>query len=236
MNRLLHITGDMTMADTIVRNEKLLPVIRRFGIELGFKEKSIKTLAEENGINLELLLLVLNMFDDNSIYISNISNTSIIPELIQYLKQGHNYYIKEKLPYINTLIEKFVSESSNHHSTLLLRFFEEYKTEVIEHMAYEDSDVYPYIIDRYNASLDKSNTFSIDEFSEHHSDIEEKLYELKMLLIKHFPPTTEGGFYRNMILLELFNLEYDLNDHTVLENRVLVPLVKIIEKKQLGEQ
>ncbi len=226
------ITADMKMADIILRNEKLVLVIRRFGINLGFRNKTIEELSKEYDIHLDLLLLVVNLFNDDSLRYASVNDVTMIPGLIDYLKAGHRYYVHEKLPYIQSLIGKFVEESKNSKSSMLLDFFNEYRDEVIEHINYEDTEVYPYIGALYDKHRNQeyNNDFTIKEYTEHHSDIEEKLTELKLLLIKYFPHTENGNFYRDLILQELFDLEYDLNDHANLEDDILVSLVKKVEE------
>ncbi len=220
------------MAEVVFSNEKLIPVIRRFGIELGFQNKTIEEISRENESHLDLLLLVMNLFNDDTLRNQSVKEISMIPGLINYLKAGHRYYADEKLPYIHSLIEQFVKESKHPKSGMLLDFFKEYRKEFIDHIDFEDQKVYPYIQDLYlnYRNKDYRREYCIKDYIDHHTDIEEKLTELKLLLIKYFPPTEQGKFHRDLILLELFNLEYDLNDHSNLEDDVLVSLVKMLEE------
>jgi regulator of cell morphogenesis and NO signaling len=154
---------------------------------------------------------------------------------MDYLKEAHRFYLDEKLPFISGLIERFTENTENPDTRLLQSFFKEYADEVREHMVLEDETVFPYIRALFDCArgekvdLDALH-YCIDDFVEHHSDIEEKLADLTHLLIKHFPPTRER-FYRNQILLELFALQYDLNDHGGIEDRILVPMVQTLELK-----
>lgn len=70
---------------------------------------------------------------------------------------------------------------------LLEKFFHEYFTEVIEHLDYEDNVAFPYFITLLNSDNDreKEEIYSSREYSEHHSDIELKLQDLKNLLLKY---------------------------------------------------
>ncbi|MDX9883485.1 MAG: hemerythrin domain-containing protein [Prolixibacteraceae bacterium] len=227
------IEGNFRMADVINANERLLLIIERFGISLGFGDKTIFEICTDYGLDPSLVLVVMNVFNSHSFPAQSFLSVDMLPGLISYLKNGHRYYLKEKIPFIGELIDRFIENTDNPDAKLIKSFFREYAREVSEHMYLEDSTVFPYILTLYNYSENAGAgipDYSIDEFVEHHSDIEEKLDDLMHLLIKHFPPT-QDRFYRNLILLELFNLQYDLNDHSGIENRILAPLVRQLEQK-----
>ena len=229
------ITSDLGMADIIHINQRLLLVIERFGISLGFGDRSIAEVCAKHQLNTSFVLLVLNVFNDHTYSVKNLLTKEYLPELINYLKNGHKYFLLDKLPYISNLIDKFIEKTENPDTRLLRTFFREYMNEVIEHMNLEERTVFPYILALYGKLEgqevnDELLRYQIDNFIDNHSNIEEKLDDLKQLLIKHFPPTKDR-FYRNQILLELFDLEYDLNDHNGLEERVLAPIVRTLEKE-----
>ena len=226
------------LADVIMKNERLLLVIERFGISLGFGDKTIQEVCELYDLNMTLILAVMNLFLNNQVNTKEVLTGEMLPGLIGYLRRAHHYYLNQKLPFVNELIEHFIERTENPDTRLIQTFFKEYAREVDEHMHLEDSIVFPYIQALYNRSCGqpyekKDLKYSMDKFLKHHSDIEGKLNDLTHLLIKHFPPTKDH-FYRNMILLELFELQYDLNDHSYAEEQILVPLVKQLESLKEG--
>ncbi|MGV8091197.1 MAG: hemerythrin domain-containing protein [Mangrovibacterium sp.] len=231
------IEGHTRLADAIMQNERLLLVIERFGISLGFGDKTINDVAKTYQLNPTLVLAVMNVFNNHSFVVEDILTEEMIPGLMDYLKEAHRFYLDEKLPFIGGLIERFIEITENPDTRLLQSFFKEYADEVREHMVLEDATVFPYIQALFDhARGEKVNLdsfhYCIDDFVEHHSDIEEKLEDLTSLLIKHFPPTKDR-FYRNLILLELFALQYDLNDHGGIEDQILVPMVRKLELKTM---
>jgi regulator of cell morphogenesis and NO signaling len=70
---------------------------------------------------------------------------------------------------------------------------------------------------------------SINHYAAEHDNVEDKLFDLKNLIIKYLPPA-EDYTLSNTILYELFRLERDLNDHARIEEKVLVPKVQQVEK------
>ncbi|MBA7528470.1 hypothetical protein ES705_20656 [subsurface metagenome] len=74
---------------------------------------------------------------------------------------------------------------------------------------------------------------SIDFFVDTHTNIEDKLYDLKNIIIKYLPPARDYTS-SNALLFELFRLERDLNDHARIEDKVLVPKVQFLESQITG--
>ena len=70
--------------------------------------------------------------------------------------------------------------------------------------------------------------YSMQVYVEEHSDIDEKLYDLKNILIKYVRGRAAESLYHEVIF-ELFRLEKDIQDHTRIENNVLMPLVMEME-------
>ncbi len=232
------ITGELKMADVVQFNQRLLLVISRFGMSLGFGDKSVTEVCNLYGLNTSLVLLVLNVFNSHSYSIPNLLPKDYVADLVQYLKNGHRYFLDNKLPYIDGLINRFIEKTDDPNSYLLRNFFKEYTNEVVEHMSLEERTVFPYVLGLLlhlngKKTDEEIPTYRIDDFIDNHSNIEEKLDDLKQLLIKHFPPTRDQ-FYRNQILFELFDLDYDLNDHNGLEERILAPIVRTLEKEVKG--
>ena len=71
-------------------------------------------------------------------------------------------------------------------------------------------------------------SYSIMDYEDEHDNVEEKLFDLKNLIIKYLPaPKNELTSYK--ILLELFELEKDLREHARIEDMILVPKVEAME-------
>ncbi len=92
-----------------------------------------------------------------------------------------------------------------------------------------------FLLNRFlakNPSLEIINRirdYSIDDFEADHDNVEDKLFDLKNILIKYLPLPVDYQLC-HAILVELFKLESDLNDHARIEDKVLVPKVKFMEK------
>ena len=221
-------TPDMKLADLIHINYKLLLILPRFGISLGFGDKTVRECCAERQIQPDFFVMVCNIysFDEYTPPCDDIAE-DVLDDLILYLKRSHAYYLENPVGMIREQLYRIASQSNPSHQKILYRFFEEYKNELINHFNYEEEVVFPYI--RRVVNRETADGYEIDIFEENHSNIEDKLDDLKNILIKYLPETTSGA-ERTQLLFNIFQLEEDVNRHTLIENQVLIPLVHKLEK------
>ncbi len=234
------ITADKKMADLIHMNYLLVSVISRFGIQLGFGDKTVSQVCEENHVNTDFFLEIINSFHDKEYFPGKHLQDFSIQLIIDYLSKTHQYYLNEKIPEIEQLIDQMIKKCYSHskHAHLLRSFFKEYKEELTNHISREDETVFPYALkienkylSRNQSSLEKKFTegYTIDSYRSEHNNIEEKLYDLKNIIIKYLPSPENQAFCAK-VLSALFILEQDINDHSRIEDNVLIPKVILMEK------
>ncbi|HKJ42983.1 MAG TPA: hemerythrin domain-containing protein [Sunxiuqinia sp.] len=223
------------MSSLISRNYNLLPVINRFGIRLGFKEKTIKEICNDNKIDVDFFLAIVNTYTDES-YFPEAELLSFSPLLlIDYLKNTHKYYINYVLPKIERLLNQLLSSCTENCSSLKMisSFYQKYKTELLLHLQLEDEKVFPYIINLFEKRELNADGASIEVLENEHTNVEVKLSDLKNLIIRHMKPTYEDNAM-NEFLMALFQFENDLNDHARIEDHILI--VQVLElEKELGK-
>ena len=78
---------------------------------------------------------------------------------------------------------------------------------------------------------DANKQYSINIFEERHNDIEGKINDLKQILLKYVPGTTDQMLMVN-VLTELYMSEEELEAHTFIEDNLIIPRVKEIEKER----
>jgi regulator of cell morphogenesis and NO signaling len=157
-----------------------------------------------------------------------------IQSIIKYLGNSHKYYVKEIYPRIQKYIKEIYKINTHTEILMLEKFFTNYFEEVTEHLEYENNVVFPYVLNLDAQLTHKNsnytlNSYSVIEYREHHNDIEEKLTDLKNLLIKYLPVENDQQLRRKLLFC-LFELEYDLNIHSQIEDTILIPLVEKMEK------
>ena len=213
------------MADVILSNNKLMFVLPRFGLKFGMGEKNVKELCEEADVPSSLFLLVCNVYSDPEYKPSQAALHSFdLADLLVYLHNSHSDYLDVRIPAVQRKIMK-LAELCGNKGTVLIKFFDEYIREVKKHFSYEESKVFPYI--EKLLTNGKQKDFNIATYQKNHTDIEDKLTELKNILIKYVPQVSLE--VHREALLDLFLFEDDLDRHSLIENRIVVPLVSEIE-------
>lgn len=220
------------MSSLIDGNYNLLPVINRFGIRLGFKEKTIGEVCRENNINTDFFLAIVNTYTDEG-YFPEAELLSFSPILIiDYLKHTHNYYITYVLPKIERLLNQVLLSCTENCSSLKMisTFYQKYKAELLLHLKLEDEKVFPYIIDLYENKRLGAGGSSIEVIENEHTNVEVKLGDLKNLVIKYLEPNYDDNAM-NEFLTALYQFENDLNDHARIEDHILIVQVIEFEKE-----
>lgn len=218
----------MKLSDLILYNYKLLSVLTRLGINLGFGEKTIYDICNQKKISVDFFIIISSIysFDDYLPTNKDISNLDI-NELIEFLKKTHNYFLQDSLVEIDKDLNEICCNCEENHVTILNKFFNDYKNEVINHFEYEENTVFPYIEKLRNKKLKQD--YNINIFKENHSNIEDKLSDLKNIIIKYLPEHCSSK-KRSSLLIKLFCFQDELIIHSKLEDKILIPLVLEIEK------
>jgi len=236
----MRITKDMKMADVIQMNYMLIPVIHRFGINLGFGDKTVEEVCEDSKVDLNFFLQLVNTYHDKDYFPKE--ELQLIPskDIVAYLKMTHSCYLNDKLSEVEDLIEalQHVENEDEKYLLLIRNFYEAYKNEMTEHILHEEEVVFPYVLAVEEICkkgvISKTNqkiydSFSILEYQDVHDDVEEKLMDLRTIMIKYLTPPLDASLYHK-IIQTLFILEQDLSYHSRIENKVLIPKVVSMEK------
>ncbi len=211
-------------------NSSLLMVMSRFGISSGFGEKSVEEVCAMHNVDVSTFLAVANLISGKEKDYKSLSLSS----LIGYLRRAHTYFLDYNLPTIRRrLIEALDCSGSDDVAFLILKFYDEYVTEVRKHMEYENTVVFAYVDELLQHRLDSS--FSIDVFSGKHNHIDIKLKELKDIVISYYPNKCNDML--NSVLFDIINCEQDLASHCNVEDMLFVPAVAELERRvrELGD-
>lgn len=220
-------TENTKMAELVISNPTLMLTLSRFGIELGFGDQNVKEVCEKANVSPLFFLLICNLYSNPEFVPSKEDIKSVEANaILSYLSESHKYYLKERLPHIESHLKRIVEACPARYGNTINRFFNEYKDEVESHFKYEEEVVFPYIKSLCNNAL--TSNFSIREFESNHSNIEDKLNDLMNILIKYLPANIFPK-ERIEISLDIMEVTSDLSCHTLVEERVLVPFVEMME-------
>lgn len=230
-----NITAATRMSEAVYENPFLLLLFEHLEIDLPLQEKSLGEVASGNGIERDLFLTFVNLYGDVGHPVNMHFTGAEVPAIIRYLKNSHRYYTEEVYPGIMETILGISRSGNSDETRMIEKFFREYLAEVKNHFDYEEQTVFPYIAQLYeklsgNDLQQEMRGYSVSEYKEHHDDIEEKLDDLKSLLIDYLP-LKEGKQVRRMLLFRLYELEHDLRIHSRIEDYILIPLVASMESR-----
>lgn len=211
------------MREIIRDNKLLLPVLSRFDIAFGFGETRVSEICEENGVDTDTFLTVCNFLSNYPYDISAVS----LDSLIAYLKHAHKSFLEITLPRIRLyLIEAINHSDTNEVALLLIKFYDDYVSEVRKHMDYENDVIFEYV-SRLSSGI-SDNDFRISDFSVNHGHMASKLNELKDLFIYHYKQKNNDRL--SAVLYDIIVCEQDMMSHFEVESRLFIPAVEILEK------
>lgn len=219
---------EIKLYDLILENPNLLLMLEHFGLETIVGGFTIAEYCAKYDVKPEIIITIINLYNGfHNIEISNFDKNDI-EFIVKFLKNSHTYYLREKYPEIHELIKKIENKLQNQEIKLISQFFNEYFSEVAEHLEYEDKIVFPYIYSLLSKIQKNPSSFSVQEYQEHHTDIEYKLTELCNLLLKHIR-LKDASYMKSKLLYSILELEQDLYVHSIIEDKILIPLVHSLE-------
>ena len=221
-------TEKSKLYELVAGNPKLLQLLPRFGIQLGFGDRSVDEVCKKNDVSTEFFLIICNVYSDPDFTLRQSDFKDInMDGLLPYLRASHRYYLDECFPHIEEHLARIIDASGPKYGPMLSHFYAEYKEEVVRHIQYyEEEVVFPYIEALRNGK--HANGYNINEFRHNHSNIEDVLEDMMNILVKYLPgnilPTE-----RLEISLDIMELTADLSSHSLIEDHILIPYVESLE-------
>ena len=216
------------LAELIAGDRKLLQLLPRFGIALGFGDRSVEEVCRMNHVGTELFLTICEIYSDSSFKpLPKTLHHADMSGLLPYLKASHQYYLNERFPHLEEHLQRIIEACGTKYGPMLRHFYDEYKREVMRHIQfYEEEVVFPYIEALRNGQ--RPDTYQIEEFRHNHTNIQDVLDDMMNILLKYLP----GDILpkeRIEISLDIMELSDDLNRHSLIEDHLLIPYVESLE-------
>lgn len=215
------------MISLIRDNYNLLQSLGSFGISLGFGDKTVKQVCDDQNVDTNTFLAVVNFTINGYREMDDVSRLSV-PTLLQYLKASHDYFLGFQLPFIRKELVDALDENDN-LARLILKLYDEYSRSVTLHMKYEEKTVFPYV-ESLLAGKPMAN-YAIDMYSKHHGQESSKLRELKSIIVKYFPGDCLLNNQLSATLYDIYNNEEWLALHAEVEDNIFIPAIKYLEDK-----
>ncbi len=238
---MLAITLKTKIVDIINEDYTVLSILLRLNILPGYGEKTVTQVANENGLDPEFFMNILAAYTDPEYSNYEELINADVRLITGFLKKSHDFYKDEKIPELKKMFSQIIEQAIvKNNIKIIEHYFNNYLEEFSIHMEYEEKQVFPYaeeldtVLRTGKASqsfLEGFKKFSIKEYVLQHEDsTQEKLEDLKNILMKYIPELkTYKTYYQ--VISKLYRLGKDLDNHMNLENKVLVPRLTLMADK-----
>ena len=220
MKRMIF-TGRMKMADMIATNYDLILMLPRFGIPLGFGEKSVKEVCRDCGVDCNFFLMVCNIYSFDDFRPDDEEVADIDKRLVvEHLRASHRYYIDERLPHMQHHLDHIAESSGEQSGHILKKYFSDYCREVRDHVRHEEKNLIAMLADIENGT---GGGKAMDEqYVKSHDNIKDKLGDLTQIIYKYLPGERLTEEMMELVF-DILQLSRDLEKHAMIEELLLTP-------------
>ena len=216
---------------------RLMQVVARFNITMGFGDKTVSEVCHMHNVDVHTFLAVVNQV----VYDLTASSKKVsldlvnVGSLLDYLKRTHTYLMDHQLPRMRkTLFTAMDCSLQNEVAFLLVKYFDMYVAEVQAHVAQEEREVFAYAEGLMEGSLSPDPSPEGKGSHKHNADFVAKLHELIQMFLQYYPQ--EGiNEELNDVVYNLYRIEEDIRIHCKLEDEMLLPLVRKLERKRMSQ-
>lgn len=220
-------TGRMKMADMIASNYSLILMLPRFGIPLGFGDKSVHEVCRERGVDEFFFLTVCNIytFDDyrpDSDEVARIDRRLVA----EHLKASHRYYIDERLPHMQHHLDHLADSAGSgtaigeRTAAILKKYFADYCREVRDHVRREERHL-DTMLEAARAGAPDDRSVG-ERYQRSHDNIKDKLNDLTQIIYKYVPGERLNEEMMELVF-DILQLSRDLEKHAEIEELLLTP-------------
>lgn len=214
----------MKMSRLIEDTPDLLTVVGRMGIPLPFGEANVAEVCRRSGVDTHTFLLICSVYaHERFIPTQRMLRDVRLEDLLRYLRASHRYYVETSLVALKQDLQTLLQPAPEAKQNVIRRFFNDYSQHLAEHFDFEENTVFPFVEELIRDGARPGQTLGLDE--EDHTSIDEKLSDLKSILMKYLPEECDPEALVPL-LKGLSTLSDDLRHHTAIEENILDPVVK----------
>jgi regulator of cell morphogenesis and NO signaling len=230
-----------TIGEFVAQDFRTAAIFSKYGIDFCCKgNRTIEQVCKIKNLNeadlLEELNSVMDLKNDYGIDF----NSWPLDLLVVYIEKTHHRYVEEKTPAILQYLDKLCNVHGSNHPELFLinDLFKASAGELAQHMKKEELILFPFIKKMMSAtkshdSVEQPHFGTVNNpitmMMEEHDNEGERLRKIAALTNNYNPPADACNTYRvTFAMLEEF--EQDLHKHIHLENNILFPKAKSLEK------
>lgn len=219
--------ADDKMINLIRDEHSLLHMLGAFGIKLGFGDKTVREVCEEQEVDTDTFMTVVNFAINGHLDKEFIGKLSVLT-LLRYLRAVHVFFLEFELPFIRKELKDALDERDN-LANLILKLYDDYAHSLRSHMSYEEKTLFPYVEKLIDGKV-ASDTV-VETFSKHHDQTDQRLTELKNIIIKYLPSDNLHNNQLSATLYDIYNSERMLYQHVEIEEHIFLPAIRLLEQQ-----
>lgn len=233
--------GDETLGEIAAKDLRKAEVFKKYGLDFccGGK-KTVKEACAEKGIDVTKIEKELQQADKNPSARPLPYNDWGIDFLADYIVNTHHSYVRKNLPDIRGYALKVAQVHGGRHPELIRiqQLVEEVNKEFSEHLVKEEEILFPFIKELVSAkakgAAPKAEKFDsvedpIKMMEDEHEVVGRCLDEIRELSGNYTLPEDACASY-SLLFKMLADMEEDTHIHVHLENNILFPKAKALEK------
>jgi regulator of cell morphogenesis and NO signaling len=230
-----------TIGEFVAQDFRTAAIFSKHGIDFCCKgHRTIEEVCHIKNINEADLLKELNTVMDLKNDYGIDFNSWPLDLLVVYIEKTHHRYVEEKTTVLLQYLDKLCSVHGSTHPELFLinELFKGSAGELALHMKKEELILFPFIKKMMGATKSHESVAPphfgtinnpITMMMEEHDNEGERFRKIAELTNNYIPPADACNTYRvTFAMLEEF--EQDLHKHIHLENNILFPKAKALEK------
>ena len=227
--------------DLVKDDYQYAKVLSSFGIDFyNHYNENLSELCTSKGISSDKLLGYRQSINESFDFGNDVLISTPINLVIEYLKHNHNYFVKNKLPYLQNLINNLPLNKTDLEFSKDLKFiFPIFFEDFVQHIYEEENLHFEYIYKLFNAlqgDINASNLFiMMEKFSINKILLEHLNEDSEMEGIRgithNYSYATIKDLHLKVIFQELKEFDDELSIHSDIENCILFPRALKMEKK-----
>lgn len=224
--------GNKTVGDVVAEDLNNAEVFKKYNIDFCCGgDKTLNQVCQDAGVSVTVLEKELRDAA-NSPHHSLPYNEWGLDFLADYIVNTHHSYQYKKLPDLKGYAAKVATVHGERHPELyeINDLVQEVVSEIEEHNKEEEEIVFPYIKKLFKEGKDNVTADeSINERMNEHDELGEKMHKIRHLANNYALPDDACASY-SYLFKTLDEFEDDLHTHIHLENNILFPKAKKLEK------
>lgn len=230
---------DKSVAKIVTKNINTASIFRKFKIDFSFHGDMLLSKAcEEKKIDYKQVVKELNAVNSNIYYLKDY-NSWKLDFLIDFLVNIHHEYEEENILFLKEYGEKVANIYGREYKELkeINQLIQEVTDNILEHMKNEERILFPYIKKLLRAKgkktpfdiKDSPLNEPIESLEDDHQEVGKTFKRISKLTNNYFIPEDACTSFK-ILYLKLQQFEEELHKHIHIENNILFPKAKKLER------